>query len=103
MSCLPAAIPWLGRYPSHNVTKADFAKERDWQFKVADGKSHAADNGIGYFEMRAGALAVSLGCRLVAMKNVRLEMSREREWLVKGTAIVENPRENLSANAKIKD
>jgi hypothetical protein len=87
---------------SHNK-KTDCAKERDWQFKVADGKSHEADNGIGYFEKRAGELAMSLGCRLVAMKNVHLEKSREESWLVKGTAILENPRENIPATAKAKN
>jgi hypothetical protein len=87
---------------SDHRMNSGFASERDWQFRVADGKSHEADNGVSYFEGRAGDLAASLGCRLVAMKNVRLEMSRERVWLVKGTAIVENPRVNLPDNRHIK-
>jgi hypothetical protein len=35
------------------------------------------------------------------MKNVRLEMSREREWLVKGTAIVETFRQMPKSMTKI--
>lgn len=83
---------------SNHIMNSGSASERDWQFRIADGKSHEADNGVGYFESCAAGLAASLGCRLIAMKNVRLEMSRERVWLVKGTAIVENPRANLPDN-----
>ncbi len=91
-----------GVWAASNHMKPGSSKERDWQFKVADGESHEADNGLGYFEKRAGELALSLGCRLVAMKNIRLEKSRDDNWLVKGTALLENPRENLPASAKAK-
>ena len=83
-----------------NAAKPDHPHERMWQFRVADGKEHSAFNGIDYFEKRARELAAAIGCRLVAMKNVKLELSRAKVWMVTGTAVLENPRENISAALK---
>ena len=75
--------------------------ERHWQFRIMDGKGHSARNGAHYFEKRANELAAALGCRVTAIKNVKVEMSPASVWMVKGIALLENPRENVSAVPKI--
>ncbi len=67
-------------------------QERVWQFKLADG---ATDNCAAYFEKRAGALAAALNCRLVAMSGVKIEQQAGHAMMVVGTALLENPRENV--------
>ena len=67
-------------------------QERVWQFKLTDEK---ADDCAGYFEKRAGELAAALNCRLVATSGVRVAPLPANARMVSGTALVENPRENV--------
>ena len=61
--------------------------EHVWQFHVEDG-SQFKDNGVAYFESRAREMAATIGCQLLAMKNVQLERVRGR-WTVTGTAVLD--------------
>ena len=72
---------------------------RVWQFKLTDEK---ADDCAGYFEKRASELAAALNCRLVATTSVRVEPLSANARMVSGTALVENPRENVAAFGKPK-
>jgi hypothetical protein len=83
-----------------NAANPDSLHERAWQFRLANGSSNSARSGIEYFEKRARDLAAALGCRLAAMKNVKLELSPSKIWMVSGTAILENPRENIPARVR---
>jgi hypothetical protein len=74
-------------------------QERVWQFKLTDEK---ADDCTGYFEKRAGELAAALNCRLVATTSVRVEPLPANVRMVSGTALVENPRENIVAFGRTK-
>jgi len=71
--------------------------ERVWQFKLAD---ENAENCAAYFEKRASELAAALNCRLVAMSGVKVEPPSGRAKMVVGTALLENPRENVLGTRK---
>ena len=74
-------------------------QERVWRFKLTDEK---AENCTAYFEKRAGELAAALNCRLVATSSVRVEPLTADARMVSGTALVENPRENIVSLRKSK-
>jgi len=73
--------------------------ERVWQFKLPD---EAPENCAAYFEKRASEMAAALNCRLVATSGVKVEPMRANARMVSGTALVENPRENVLAFRKPK-
>jgi hypothetical protein len=71
--------------------------QKTWYFPVADGVSHFADNGFTYFEEQASEKAATIGCDLVAMKNVSIDGSRVSGWMIKGTVILKSPAPVASA------
>ena len=73
--------------------------ERVWQFKLPD---ETPENCAAYFEKRAGEMAAALNYRLVATSGVKVEPMRANTRMVTGTALVENPRENVLAFRKPK-
>jgi hypothetical protein len=62
--------------------------EHEWQFRVTDGGTHLSDNGLGFFEVKATAMALMSGCHLVSSRNVTLEQWHNDVLMVMGTAIV---------------
>jgi hypothetical protein len=71
--------------------------ERIWQFKLVDGETRDCS---AYFRKRASEMAAALNCRLVAMSDVKVEHMRGEVRMVVGTALLENPRENVLAFPK---
>lgn len=69
-------------------------QERVWQFRIPD---EATVNCASYFAKRASELASALNCRLIAMSGVKVELRPGNASLVVGTALLENPRENVLA------
>jgi hypothetical protein len=65
--------------------------QKTWYFPVAEGASHFADNGFTYFEEQAAEKAATIGCDLVAMKNVSIDGSRVSGWMIKGTVVLKSP------------
>ena len=72
------------------VAMSKSSQEHVWQFPVADGMMHLADNGTRYFEIHARQLANSLGLRVLAFKNVKLERTSRNVWMVTGTVVLDN-------------
>lgn len=66
------------------------SQEHVWQFPVADGATHVADNGARYFEIHARQLANSLGFHFLAMKNIKLKHTVRDVWTVSGTVVLGN-------------
>jgi hypothetical protein len=71
--------------------------ERIWQFKLVDVETRDCS---AYFRKRASEMAAALNCRLVAMSGVKVEHMRGEVRMVVGTALLENPRENVLAFPK---
>src|SRR6185503_18875559 len=71
--------------------------QKTWYFPVADGASHFADNGFTYFEEQASEKAATIGCDLVALKNVSIDGSRISGWMIRGTVILKSPAVLASA------
>ena len=69
-------------------------QERVWQFRMTD---EATEKCASYFAKRASDLASALNCRLVAMSGVKVELRPDNTSIVVGTALLENPRENVVA------
>jgi hypothetical protein len=74
-------------------------QERVWQFKLTD---VSMKNCAAFFEKRASEMAAALNCRLVATSSVRVEPLPANARMVSGTALVENPRENVVALRKVR-
>ncbi len=64
--------------------------EQVWQFNVPNG-GQMRDNGIADFQLRARELAATIGCNLIGVKNVHLELVRG-SWKVTGVAILEKSK-----------
>ena len=73
--------------------------ERIWQFKLVDVETRDC---AAYFRKRASEMAAALNCRLVAMSGIKIEQMRGDVRMVVGTALLENPRENVLAFSKLK-
>ena len=71
--------------------------QKTWYFPVTDGASHFADNGFTYFEEQASEKAATIGCDVVAMKNVSIDGSRVSGWMIRGTVILKSPAPVASA------
>jgi hypothetical protein len=68
---------------------AEMSGEQVWQFLV-DEAIQFEKNGATYFEKCATGLADTIGCRLVAVKNVQLETTPSDKWMVTGTVNLES-------------
>jgi hypothetical protein len=66
-------------------------KKQVWQFPVQNNRSRFVDNGLSFFKVRSTQKATTLGCRLKAMKDVKLERTRHNAWMVTGTVILQSP------------
>ena len=75
--------------PLREVIMYSNSNQQVWHFSVADGTSHFADNGITYFEEHAAEKAATIGRKLIAMKNARIDGSRVSGWMISGTVILE--------------
>jgi hypothetical protein len=73
--------------------------ERIWQFRLVDVETRDCD---AYFGKRASEMAAALNCRLVSMSGIKVEHMRGDVRMVVGTALLENPRENVLALPKSK-
>jgi hypothetical protein len=62
-----------------------------WQFPVQNNRSRFADDGITYFKARSTEKAITLGCRLITTKDVKLQRTHNNAWLVIGTVILQSP------------
>ena len=70
-----------------------------WHFKLTDGETRDC---AAYFRKRAGEMAAALNCRLVAMSGIKVEHMRGGVRMIVGTALLENPGENVLAFPKSK-
>ena len=62
-----------------------------WQFPVQNNRSRFSDEGITYFKARSKEKALMLGCRLMAMQDVKLERVHNNAWKVTGTVFLQRP------------
>jgi hypothetical protein len=65
--------------------------EQVWQFPVQNNRSRFADDGITYFKARSTEKAITLGCRLMTTKDVKLERVHNNAWMITGTVILQSP------------
>ena len=79
------------------MTTPGHLRERVWQFKLID---ESSENCAAYFASRASELAAALNCRLVAMSGVKVEERAGNAIVVVGTALLENPKENVVRGRK---
>ena len=66
--------------------------ERVWQFRLADA---TVIDCASYFDKRASEVAAALNCELVSSNVVRIEQLHGNVRKIVGTALIENPRENV--------
>ena len=60
-----------------------------WQFPVQNNRSRFLDGGRGHFELRSAERAAALGCRIEAVKRVRLRRVRDNAWTLNGIVVLE--------------
>lgn len=60
-----------------------------WQFPVQNNRSRFMDGGRGHFELRSAERAAALGCRIQAVKRVRLRRLRNNVWTLDGIVVLE--------------
>ena len=60
-----------------------------WQFPVQNNRSRFLDGGRGHFELRSAERAAALGCRIQAVKRVRLRRLRNNVWTLNGIVVLE--------------
>jgi hypothetical protein len=60
-----------------------------WQFPVQNNRSRFLDGGRGHFELRSAERAAALGCRIEAVKRVRLRRLRNNVWTLNGIVVLE--------------
>lgn len=61
-----------------------------WQFPVQNNRSRFMDGGRGHFELRSAERAAALGCRIQAVKRVRLRRLRNNVWTLNGIVVLED-------------
>ena len=61
-----------------------------WQFPVQNNRSRFLDGGRGHFELRSAERAAALGCRIEAVKRVRLRRLRNNVWTLNGIVVLED-------------
>ena len=61
-----------------------------WQFPVQNNRSRFLDGGRGHFELRSAERAAALGCRIEAVKRVRLRRVRNNVWTLNGIVVLED-------------
>ena len=61
-----------------------------WQFPVQNNRSRFLDGGRGHFELRSAERAAALGCRIEAVKRVRLRRLRDNVWTLNGIVELED-------------
>jgi len=66
--------------------------QRTWQFRLRDENMMDC---ASYFEKRAGEVATAINCQLVASNVVKVELLHGNVRKIVGTALLENPRENV--------
>jgi hypothetical protein len=66
------------------------SNEQVLQFNVVNG-GQIRDNGLACFQSRASEMATTIGCKLIGVKNVHLELVRG-SWKVTGVAILEKDK-----------
>jgi len=66
--------------------------QRTWQFRLRDENMMDC---ASYFEKRAGEVAAAINCQLVASNVVKVELLHGNVRKIVGTALLENPRENV--------
>ena len=59
-----------------------------WQFPVQNNRSRFQDGGRGHFELRSAERAAALGCRIQAVKRVRLRRLRNNVWTLNGIVVL---------------
>jgi len=60
-----------------------------WQFPVQNNRSRFLDGGRDHFELRSAERAAALGCRIEAVKRVRLRRLRNNVWTLNGIVVLE--------------
>ena len=60
-----------------------------WQFPVQNNRSRFMDGGRGHFELRSAERAAALGCRIQAVKRLRLRRLRNNVWTLNGIVVLE--------------
>jgi hypothetical protein len=66
--------------------------ERTWQFRLND---ETVVDCAGYFARRANEVAEAINCEVVSSNVVRIERLRGNVRKIVGTALLQNPRENI--------
>ncbi len=64
-------------------------------FSVQNNRSRFKDGGRRYFELRSADMATELGCRVEAVKRVKLKRLRNNVWILNGIVVLEDAREPL--------
>lgn len=76
-----------------------------WQFPVQNNRSRFEDGGLSHFELRSAERAAALGCRIGAVKRVRLKRLRNNVWMLNGIVVLEDhnadPRQSGVASLAI--
>jgi hypothetical protein len=66
--------------------------ERRWQFRLND---ETVVDCVGYFGKRAKEVAAAINCEVISSNVVKIERLRGNVRKIIGTALLENPRENI--------
>ena len=66
--------------------------ERTWQFRLND---NTVVDCTAYFSTRANEVAAAINCEVVASNVVKIEQLRGDVRKIVGTALLQNPRENV--------
>ena len=69
-----------------------------WQFPVQNNRSRFKDGGRSYFEVRSTEKAATLGCRVEAVKRVKLQRLRNNAWMLNGIVVLEDHKANTESS-----
>jgi hypothetical protein len=67
-------------------------QERNWQFRLSD---ETVVDCAAYFGTRAKEVAAAINCEVVASNVVKIEQLGGNVRKIVGTALLQNPRENV--------
>lgn len=70
-----------------------------WRFPLQNNRSRFEDGGRSYFEIRSTEKASELGCRVEAVKRVRLKRLRNNVWILNGIVVLDDHRANTDPSA----
>lgn len=65
-----------------------------WRFPLQNNRSRFEDGGRNYFAIRSTEKAAELGCRVEAVKRVRLQRLRNNVWILNGIVVLDDHKTN---------